>query len=94
MGAFFVYILQCSDGSYYVGHAEDLHKRVDAHNRGQAAAHTRSRRPVTLVYSERATDEAAAMGRGRQIKRWSRARKAALIVADLPLPGELSQSRD
>ena len=46
----FVYILKCSDGSYYVGHTVDLRGRLQAHNAGGAAAWTASRIPVRLVY--------------------------------------------
>jgi predicted GIY-YIG superfamily endonuclease len=45
-----VYILCCSDGSYYVGHIDDLRERLEAHNAGRAAAWTARRRPLTLVY--------------------------------------------
>ncbi|NYE36453.1 putative GIY-YIG superfamily endonuclease [Nocardioides cavernae] len=44
-----VYILQCSDGSFYVGSTWDLERRVSEHNLGLGAAYTRRRRPVTLV---------------------------------------------
>jgi putative endonuclease len=64
MGAF-LYMLRCSDGSYYVGCAtgEDLSKRVDDHNAGKYPGYTSSRRPVELAWSqyfERVTDAIAA----------------------------------
>ena len=79
MGAF-VYMLLCRDGSYYVGSAtgNDLTKRIAEHQSGAFAGYTWSRRPVELVWSqhfERITDAIAAE---RQIKGWSKAKKAAL----------------
>jgi putative endonuclease len=79
----FVYILRCSDGSYYCGTARHgLERRVAEHNAGTLGGYTSTRRPVTLVYSEafqRITDAIAAE---RQIKGWSRAKKEALIRGD------------
>ena len=77
--AYFVYILRCADGSYYVGHATDVPERVNLHNAGRAAAWTATRRPITLAYSEPAASLAAAMRRERQLKGWTRAKKEALI---------------
>ncbi len=45
-----MYILECADGSYYVGSTRDVEKRVDQHNSGKGAAYTSGRRPVRLVY--------------------------------------------
>lgn len=78
----FVYILRCADGTYYVGHTDDLRARVDAHNAGGGAGHTRKRRPVRLMYSESADSLKGAVNRELQIKRWSRAKKEALIARD------------
>jgi putative endonuclease len=80
----FVYILQCADGSYYVGNAtgDDLAKRIAEHQLGRFQGYTFTRRPVRLVWSEhfdRYTDANAAE---RQIKGWSRAKKEALIRGD------------
>jgi len=79
----YLYILRCSDGSYYCGTArQGLELRVAEHNAGALGGYTSTRRPVTLVYSEwfqRITDAIAAE---RQIKGWSRAKKEALIRGD------------
>ena len=77
----FVYILRCSDNSYYVGNAtgDDLAPRIAQHQSGAFPGYTFARRPVRLVWSEhfdRVTDANAAE---RQIKGWSRAKKEALI---------------
>jgi putative endonuclease len=91
----YVYMLRCSDGSYYVGSAtgEDLGPRVDQHNAGSYPGYTFSRRPVVLVWSEyfdRITDGIAAE---RQIKGWSRAKKEALLNSDWAKVSELSRRR-
>jgi predicted GIY-YIG superfamily endonuclease len=86
-----VYILHCADGSYYVGHTNNLPRRIQAHTDGTAARHTRDRAPVRLVYSEQLASRAAAVHRERQIKRWARAKKEALIRGDLDTLHRLSQ---
>ncbi len=83
MNSWFVYILQCSDASYYVGHSNDIVKRLSAHNIGQGAMYTAARRPCTLVYNEQFDSKEDAVGRERQIKKWTRAKKQALIDGDI-----------
>jgi putative endonuclease len=83
MGAF-VYMLRCSDSSYYIGSAtgDDLTKRIAEHESGARLGYTWSRRPVQLVWSEhfeRITDAIAAE---QKLKGWSRAKKEALINGD------------
>jgi putative endonuclease len=75
----FVYILLCADGSFYIGCISDLRDRERTHNEGFGAEHTASRRPVRLVYSESHESWPAAREREAQLKRWSRAKKQALI---------------
>src|SRR3712207_2389523 len=89
----FVYIVQCGDGSLYVGHSFDVHARVGCHNDGRGAEWTAARRPVVLVYSEQAPSEAAAVRPERQIKRWTHAKKLALIRGDLARLKELATCR-
>jgi putative endonuclease len=70
-----VYILKCSDDTFYIGSTQNLIARVQAHNNGRGAAHTFKHRPVVLVYSEEFATEKEAVYRERQIKRWSRDKK-------------------
>ena len=79
---FFVYILRCADRSLYVGHTTDVSVRVQTHNEGRGALWTACRRPVTVVFQEVQPSEEKAMARERQIKRWSHAKKLALINGD------------
>lgn len=80
-----VYILRCADCSLYVGQTVDLDARLVKHNEGSASAYTATRRPVRLVYSESHVNTAKALERERQIKRWTRVKKEALISNDLAL---------
>lgn len=77
-----VYILRCGDGSLYTGWTNCLESRVKAHNRGKGAKYTRSRLPVTLVYSQVCPTKEEAMRREAAIKRMSRAQKLALIAQE------------
>jgi putative endonuclease len=74
-----MYILECADGSYYVGSTVDLDGRVWQHNEGLGAAYTRRRRPVTLVcaIAFARIDEAFAFE--KRVQGWSRAKRLALI---------------
>ena len=77
--SFFVYILRCADGSYYVGHTDDLEPRIAAHQRGEIAGYTRKRRSVRLMFAEEFRTREEALARERQVKGWSRAKKEALM---------------
>ena len=78
----FVYILRCADGSFYVGSTHDPATREAVHNSGRGALHTKLRRPVTLVFTESFATTAGAVTRERQLKRWTRAKKEALVAGD------------
>jgi putative endonuclease len=90
-----VYILRCADGSYYVGNTrKTIEQRVNEHNSGLVAGYTQSRRPVALVHAEFTHSLIAAFEREQQIKRWSRAKKEALIEGRLDaLPDLASRPR-
>ena len=89
----FVYILRRSDQSFYVGITQDLDVRLKAHNDGRGAAYTFNRRPVSLVYWEKYESNTQEVARERQLKRWSRSKKQALVSADLKKLKHLSRSR-
>jgi predicted GIY-YIG superfamily endonuclease len=80
-----VYILRCADGSLYIGETDNLEARLLKHDEGTASAFTAQRRPVLLVYSEMHNERAVAQARERQLKRWTRAKKEALIAGDRAL---------
>ena len=81
----FVYILRCSDGSHYVGKTNDLRTRLGEHQSGAGSNYTAVRRPVEMIYAEEHATIKAAADRELQLKRWSRAKRAALIARDLKL---------
>jgi putative endonuclease len=77
---FFVYILQCSDQTLYVGSTNDLEKRLHAHNNLKSGAHyTKIRRPVTLVYSETCETFAESRSKEAEFKKLSRTEKLTII---------------
>ena len=82
--SYFVYILQCADDTLYTGIATDIDRRLDEHNGSEKGAkYTRSRRPVTLVYSEAFPDRSSASRREYEIKKkMNRAQKLQLINDD------------
>lgn len=76
---FFVYVLECSDSTYYVGCTGNLTKRVREHNESKRGAHyTKIRRPVRLQYSEEYATLLEARGREAEIKKWPRKKKGQL----------------
>jgi len=82
-----MYILGCSNGSYYVGSTKDLEYRLSEHQSGKGAKYTSRRLPVKLVYSEEYERVVDAYARERQVQNWSRAKREALINGnqeDLP----------
>ena len=79
---FFVYILKCSDGTYYIGHTDDIETRIALHNSGQIEGYTSKRLPVEVVYIQDFQTRDEAFTIERQIKGWSRRKKEALILHD------------
>jgi putative endonuclease len=78
----FFYIVRCADNSLYIGETNDVAQRIADHNRGRGAAHTAKHRPVQLAYLEQHPNRADCLQRERQLKRWTRAKKEALIAGD------------
>ena len=79
---YFVYILRCSDDTFYTGITTDLKRRLKEHNSSKKGAkYTKVRRPVSLIYSERVEDRSDASKREYSIKKLSRDGKKALINA-------------
>jgi len=75
----FVYIVACSDGSFYTGWATDVETRVAVHNAGRGSVYCKQRRPVRLVYQEEVATRAEAQKREAAIKRMRRRSKLKLI---------------
>ncbi|MBA4375136.1 MAG: hypothetical protein C0401_03055 [Anaerolinea sp.] len=77
--AFFCYMVECQDGSYYTGWTIDPVRREKQHNQGAGAVYTRLHRPVHLVYVEELPDRSSAMKRERAIKRLNHDQKFNLV---------------
>ncbi|NND80524.1 MAG: GIY-YIG nuclease family protein [Maribacter sp.] len=79
----YVYILECSDSTYYTGVTSNLERRIIEHQKGiHQDSYTYSRRPITLVYFCEFTDINIAIEKEKQIKKWSQVKKEALVKGD------------
>lgn len=82
MAKVYMYILVCSNGNYYTGSTKELEKRIEQHNNGEGANYTKKHLPVELVYYEEYDRVDQAFYREKQIQKWSRKKKKALIDGD------------
>ena len=83
MKCYHVYILKCADNSYYTGVTSELDKRISEHKSGKHKnSYTYFRRPVDLVYFAEFTNIDLAISAEKQIKKWSRSKKEALIQGE------------
>ncbi|HJS10944.1 GIY-YIG nuclease family protein [Sphingopyxis sp.] len=80
--AFWTYILLCADGLYYTGHTDNLEYRIGQHQSGEIEGFTSSRLPVRLMWSQDFPSRFEALDAEMRIKKWSRAKKEALIRGD------------
>ncbi len=79
--SFYVYILQCTDGTYYTGYTKDLDQRTRQHENGKGARYTKAHRPQRVAYVELFGTRSAAMKREREIKKLNHQQKLALIIS-------------
>lgn len=86
--AFFLYVLECADGTFYTGYTVDVAARVQVHNEGAGAKYTRSRRPVRLVASASFSTQHEALSAEYRFKRLTRRQKEALIARSRTEPFE------
>jgi LAO/AO transport system kinase len=93
MKPFFVYLLCCSDGSYYCGQTDDIEIRMQQHHAGDIG-YTSTRKPVQLVWQGEFETREGAIAFERKIKGWSRAKKEALVAGDWVRIQELAKSRN
>lgn len=87
----YTYILKCADGSYYKGSTKNLDLRLEQHQAGKGANHTKKHLPVKLVYFEQYFRIDKAFEREKQIQGWTRKKKEALINGQPDLLPELSE---
>ncbi len=93
MRPFFVYLLKCSDDSYYCGHTDNIEARLQQHDTSESG-YTSTRKPVELVWQGEFETREGAITFEQQIKGWSRAKKEALIVGDWSRIQELAKSKN
>lgn len=93
MKNYFVYIIECSDKSYYSGVTNNLEKRLAEHQSGSIHGYTSTRLPVKLIYSANFGDINDAIRFEKQIKGWSRQKKEALMRGDFESLVHLSKSK-
>jgi putative endonuclease len=94
MKQYFVYILLCSDNSYYTGITNNLERRIYEHEIGHdPSSYTFKRRPLKLVFHEIFYDVNQAIAFEKQVKGWRRAKKEAIINGDWHLLPELSKNK-
>ncbi|RXM38608.1 hypothetical protein BOQ62_16175 [Chryseobacterium sp. CH21] len=93
MKIYYVYIVKCSDNSYYTGFTNDLERRINEHNDGlNPESYTYTRKPVELVFYLEFNDAAQAISFEKQIKGWSRKKKEAIINDNWDLLPMLSKN--
>ncbi len=80
MNIFFVYILLCNDSSYYIGHTDNIEKRLGEHQGGWGGYYTAKRLPIKLVFLEEFSSRTEALIVERKLKKWSRAKKRTLVL--------------
>lgn len=78
----YVYILRCADNSYYMGRTANIELRLAQHQDGTFGGYTAARRPVKLMWSQQFQIEDEAFKMEHKLKKWSRAKKEALIASD------------
>ena len=91
MQDFYLYILQCSDGLYYVGHTDNIEQRLAQHQSGFSVGFTFHRLPVKLVLLQSFQTRDEAFIAERKIKNWSRKKKEAFINGDWNEVSKLSK---
>ncbi|MGO2357911.1 GIY-YIG nuclease family protein [Mesonia sp.] len=83
MRLYYVYILKCSDGTFYTGLTSNLNKRLFEHRSGfHKESYTYKRRPISLVFYTSFTEIGFAIASEKQIKKWSKVKKKALIDSE------------
>jgi len=90
----YVYILECRNKALYTGVTNNIELRLRDHQTGQGGHYTNYNRPRRILYTEEFKDKLEAKNRERQIKRWSKSKKLALIKGDRAELINLSRSRD
>ena len=89
-----VYILKCGNNSLYTGSTSNLEKRIYEHQNNIVSCYTNNKHPLTLVFSQEFASISEAIFAERQIKKWTKKKKLALIQNDFDLLHELSRCKN
>ncbi len=89
---FHTYILRCRDDTYYVGHTDDLERRIAEHQSAAFQGYTSRRLPAVLLWAQDFQTRDEAFAAERKLKGWSRAKKEAMMAGDWILVSELARS--
>jgi putative endonuclease len=90
---FWVYILRCTDGSYYTGHTDNLEQRIAQHQSGEFDGYTATRKPLELVFTQECAIREEVLRTEQQIKGWSRKKKEAMMRGDWAGVNRLSRGK-
>ena len=90
----YLYILECANGTYYIGSTRNLFKRVAAHQNGIGANYTKKHLPVCLIYFEEFDKIGKALYREKQIQRWTSHKKLALVRGEFKKLKELAACKN
>ncbi len=92
---YYVYILKCSDDSYYIGITNDISRRFKEHELGKyRSCYTYKKRPLKMEFHQEFIDVLEAIFFEKKLKKWSRAKKKALIEGDFNMLQVLSECRN
>jgi len=78
---YYVYLIECQDGTLYTGITTDVQRRFEEHRDGKGGAYTSSKKVKKVLYTEKYPDRSSALKRESEIKGWRRDKKLALIKA-------------
>ena len=90
---FTLYILECADETFYIGHTDDLGKRLALHDQGKGCVYTSTRRPLKLIHTEGFETRYEALTMERKLKGWNRAKKLAYMAGDWNAVGALAKGK-
>lgn len=94
MNEFYVYMLLCGDGTYYVGQTDNIEKRMNEHiSKTSPTSYTSKRMPIKLVFVQTCVSRDEAFTLEQKIKRWSHKKKQALIVSDWNTISQLAKKQ-
>ncbi|MDE2024218.1 MAG: GIY-YIG nuclease family protein [Gammaproteobacteria bacterium] len=90
---FTLYVLECADGTFYIGHTDNLSRRLQQHEQSKVDAYTARRLPLKLIHAEEFESRYEALTMERKLKGWSRAKKQAYMSGDWEAVAKLAKGK-